>query len=210
MIELSNLTILIDYLGTFAFALSGIRAAGGKDFDLFGAYVIGLVTATGGGTLRDVLLGLRPFWMTQPSYLVITGIALGASLLFRGRLNDFRSTFFLFDAVGLGLFVVVGIEKTLAAGFPFWVAIVMGMITGSVGGVIRDVLVNEVPLLFRRDIYALACVGGGLAYLLCFDLGLPLAVTEFTTAGVVILMRVLAVRYRIRLPVFDARTGGQQ
>ncbi len=129
------------------------------------------MTATGGETLRDILLGVRPFWMTQPSYLIITGVALLASLLLSSKFRYLSRAFFVFDAVGLGLFVVVGIEKTLAAGFPFWVAITMGMITGSVGGVIRDVLVNEVPLLFRRDIYALACVAGGIAYALCFHLG---------------------------------------
>ena len=208
MIDLPQFTIVIDYLGTFAFAISGIRAAGGKDFDLFGAYVIGLVTATGGGTLRDILLGVRPFWMTQPSYLIITGVALLASLLLSSKFRYLSRAFFLFDAVGLGLFVVVGIEKTLAAGFPFWVAITMGMITGSVGGVIRDVLVNEVPLLFRRDIYALACVAGGIAYALCFHFGLLLTLTKIIAAGVVIVIRVLAVRYRIRLPTFEKEQGG--
>ncbi|WP_018620969.1 trimeric intracellular cation channel family protein [Spirosoma luteum] len=210
MIDLPQFTIVIDYLGTFAFAISGIRAAGGKDFDLFGAYVIGLVTATGGGTLRDILLGVRPFWMTQPSYLIITGVALLASLLFSSTFRYLSKAFFLFDAVGLGLFVVVGIEKTLAAGFPFWVAITMGMITGSVGGVIRDVLVNEVPLLFRRDIYALACVAGGIAYALCFHLHVSLSFTKIIAASVVIVIRVLAVRYRIRLPAFEKGRGELQ
>lgn len=202
MIDLPQFTIVIDYLGTFAFAISGIRAAAGKNFDLFGAYVIGLATATGGGTLRDILLGVRPFWMSQPSYLILTGIALLASLFLSSQFKYLSKAFFLFDAVGLGLFVVVGLEKTLAAGFPFWVAILMGMITGSVGGVIRDVLVNEVPLLFRRDIYALACVAGGLAYALCFYLQVSITLTQLTAASVVIMIRVLAVRYQIRLPVF--------
>jgi len=203
MIELPHFTIIIDYLGTFAFAISGIRAAAGKDFDLFGAYVVGLVTAIGGGTLRDILLDVTPFWMTQSSYLIITGLALMASLFFSGKAKYLGSTFFFFDALGLGLFVVVGIEKTLAAGFPFWVAIIMGTITGSVGGVIRDVLVNEVPLLFRRDIYALACVAGGVVYAFCVRLDLPLPIVKIISALMVFLIRILAVRYHIRLPSFD-------
>src|SRR5687767_14680550 len=107
--ELPHFTIVIDYLGTFAFALSGIRAAAGKDFDLFGAYVVGLVTATGGGTLRDLLLGVTPFWMTQPAYLIVTGVALLASLFLSKRSRYLNKTVSLFDAVGLGLFVVVGV-----------------------------------------------------------------------------------------------------
>jgi uncharacterized membrane protein YeiH len=203
--ELPHFTIIIDYLGTLAFALSGIRAAGGKDFDLFGAYVVGLVTATGGGTLRDLLLGVTPFWMTQPAYLIVTGVALLASLLLSKRFKYLNKTVFLLDAVGLGLFVVVGVEKTLEAGYPTWVAITMGMITGSVGGVIRDVLVNEVPLLFRRDIYALACVAGGIAYALCLRFQLPLNLTQIVAATVVIISRLLAVRYHIRLPAYQDR-----
>ena len=156
-----NLINFVDYSGTFAFAISGIRLASAKNFDWFGAYVVGLVTAIGGGTTRDLLLGVTPFWMLQPSYLIITGIALCAIIIAGKRMKVFNNAFFLFDTIGLGLFVVVGIERTIDAGFPFWVTIVMGMITGSVGGILRDILINEVPLIFRKDIYALACILGG-------------------------------------------------
>ena len=199
-------TIYIDYLGTFAFAISGIRSAEGKNFDLFGAYIVGLVTAIGGGTLRDLFLGVTPFWMVQPSYLIVTGIALAASVLFYNATIHLRKTMILFDAIGLGLFVVVGIEKTLQLGFPFWVAIVMGMITGSVGGVIRDVLVNEVPLLFRRDIYALACAAGGVVYAICYYFYVSLPITRLAAAGTVIATRLLALRYNIQLPEFKGRS----
>src|ERR1035437_3762265 len=131
-----NFIDLIDYAGTFAFAISGIRLASAKRFDWFGAYVVGLVTAIGGGTTRDLLLNVTPFWMLQPSYLIVTALALISVILVGKYLIRLNNTFFIFDAVGLGLFVVVGIEQTLDAGFPFWVAIVMGMITGSVGGII--------------------------------------------------------------------------
>lgn len=156
-----NFTILLDLLGTFAFAISGIRLASGKQMDWFGAYIIGLVTAIGGGTLRDLLLDATPFWMLEGKYFLTTGVALIATLLFKDKLFKWGSTLFLFDTIGLGLFTIVGITKSIDAGLPFWVCIIMGTITGSVGGVIRDVLLNEVPLLFRKDIYALACVAGG-------------------------------------------------
>lgn len=196
-----NFIHLIDYAGTFAFAISGIRLASAKRFDWFGAYVVGLVTAIGGGTTRDLLLNLTPFWMLQPSYLIVTAFAL-VSVIFLGKyLIRLNNTFFIFDAIGLGLFVVVGIEKSLAAGFPFWVAIVMGMITGSVGGIIRDILINEVPLIFRKDIYALACVVGGLVFYACYLFHVSPVIMQTASAVSVILTRVIAVKYHISLPV---------
>ncbi|EJF10485.1 MULTISPECIES: trimeric intracellular cation channel family protein [Pontibacter] len=193
----------IDLTGTFAFAISGIRLASGKNIDWFGAYIIGLVTAIGGGTTRDLLLGVTPFWMLDGMYFLTTGIALLAALLFQDRIFRLAGTLFLFDAIGLGLFTVVGISKSLDAQLPFWVAIVMGTITGSVGGLIRDVLLNEVPLLLRRNIYALACVAGGLVYFLCTQLNLSTSVTELMAASVVILVRVVAEKFKIHLPVMS-------
>jgi len=160
-----------------------------------------LVTAIGGGTTRDLLLNVTPFWMLQPSYFVVTAIALVSVILFGKYLIRLNNTFFIFDAIGLGLFVVVGIEKTLETGFPFWVAIIMGMITGSVGGIIRDILINEVPLVFRKDIYALACVVGGLVFFACSHFRISSPVTQTVSAVSVIVVRVLAVKYHISLPV---------
>ncbi|MDD4994308.1 MAG: trimeric intracellular cation channel family protein [Paludibacter sp.] len=196
-----NFINLIDYAGTFAFAISGIRLASAKQFDWFGAYVVGLVTAIGGGTTRDLLLNVTPFWMLQPSYLIVTAFALLSVILLGKYLIRLNNTFFIFDAIGLGLFVVVGIEKSLAAHFPFWVAIVMGMITGSVGGIVRDILINEVPLIFRKDIYALACVVGGLVYYACFQFHVSPVISQIASAVSVILTRVLAVKYHLSLPV---------
>ena len=194
-------TTLLDLLGTFAFAISGIRLASGKQIDWFGAYVVGLATAIGGGTVRDLLLDLTPFWILDGKYLLTTAAALLATLLFKDKIFKWGNTLFLFDAIGLGLFTVVGISKSLAMGLPFWVCIVMGTITGSVGGVIRDVLLNEVPLLLRKDIYALACVAGGLVYFACVQLKLPVNITELVAALVVIAVRVIAVKLHIHLPV---------
>lgn len=194
----------IEYIGAFAFAISGIRLASAKNFDWFGAYVVGLVTAIGGGTLRDLLLGLTPFWMTQPSYLIVTAIALISVILFSKYLIRLSNTFFIFDAIGLGLFVVVGIERTLMQDFPFWVAILMGMITGSAGGIFRDILINEVPLIFRKDIYALACVVGGLVFFCCYKLGASNVLTQIISAVSVILVRILSVKFHISLPVLKS------
>lgn len=196
-----DFTDVIDYVGTFAFAISGIRLAAAKQFDWFGAYVVGLVTAIGGGTMRDLLLGVTPFWMSQPSYLVVTGVALVFVMVFRKYVVHMNNTIFIFDAIGLSLFVVVGIERSLDAGFPFWVAITMGMITGSIGSVTRDILINELPLIFRKDIYALACVFGGFVYLGCYELGAGEVFTEVATALSVILVRIVAVKFHISVPV---------
>lgn len=191
---------IIDYIGTFAFAISGIRLASAKRFDWFGAYVVGFVTAVGGGTIRDVLLDVTPFWMLQSSYLVVTAAALGFVILFGKYVIKLNNTFFIFDAIGLGLFAVVGIEKSITHGYPMWVGVIMGTLTGAAGGVLRDTLINEVPLIFRKEIYALACVFGGLVYYLCIYLGISPTLTQIIAAVSVIVVRILAVKYHISLP----------
>ncbi len=196
----NNFNTILDHLGTFAFAISGIRLASSKKFDIFGAFVVGFITAIGGGTVRDLLIGVTPFWMINSSYLIVTGIALIAYLFFRKLIERMNITIFIFDAIGLGLFTVIGIEKSLDANFSYWVAIIMGMITGSVGGIIRDIAINEVPLIFRRDFYAIACIIGGVIYLICDKIGLTSPVTSSITAATVILLRVVANKYHIQLP----------
>jgi uncharacterized membrane protein YeiH len=190
-----------DYAGTFAFAISGIRLASAKQFDWFGAYVVGIVTAVGGGTVRDILLNCTPFWMEQPSYLIVSGLALLFVIIFRKYVIRLKNTFFIFDAIGLGLFVIVGVVKTIDFGFPMWVAIVMGTITGSFGGMMRDILINEVPLIFRKDIYALACLAGGLVYYVCTLLALPSTFSQSISALSVFVLRILSVKYHISVPV---------
>lgn len=195
-----SFTILIELLGTFAFAISGIRLASVKQIDWFGAYIIGLVTAIGGGTTRDLLLNVTPFWILDSKYFITTGVALLATLLFKDKLFRLGSTLFLFDTIGLGLFTIVGITVSLDAGLPFWVCIVMGTITGSVGGVTRDVLLNEVPLIFRKDIYALACVAGGGVYFIGSYFGLSTDITEIMAASTVIILRLIAVKFHLQVP----------
>ncbi len=192
---------ICDFIGTLAFAISGIRLASAKHFDLFGAYVVGVTTAIGGGTMRDLMLGHPPFWMTNPFYLICSGIALVWVIVFRKLLVKQNNTWFLFDTIGLALFTVTGMEKTLQAGFPFWTAIIMGTMTGAGGGVIRDVLINEVPLIFRKEIYAMSCVLGGIAYWLGMHFDAPAEVSAIACAVVVIAMRLLAVHFKLKLPV---------
>ncbi|MEI3529216.1 MAG: trimeric intracellular cation channel family protein [Alistipes sp.] len=191
---------ILEMLGTLAFAISGIRLASAKRFDWFGAYVVGFTTAIGGGTLRDVMLSMTPFWMLDSIYLVVTAVALGIVIVLGRYLIRLNNTFFIFDAIGLGLFTVVGIEKTLAAGFPLWVAVIMGTLTGAAGGVLRDILINEEPLIFRKEIYALACVFGGVVFWACGQVGISGAVLQITTAAAVIALRIVAVHYGLKLP----------
>lgn len=198
--EITFVTI-IDFIGTFAFAISGIRLASEKNFDLFGAFIVGMATACGGGTLRDLFLGQSPFWMSHLEYIAVTAVALLTYMLCHKFINRIARTMFIFDTIGLALFAVVGIQKTLDAGFPLWTANIMGMVTGAVGGVIRDILINEVPLIFRRDIYALACIGGGIVFSTAFSMELPLLVAQLACAITVIFLRICAVHYHWQLPI---------
>ena len=196
----TTLATILEIVGTLAFAISGIRLAAAKRFDWFGAYAVGLVTAIGGGTTRDLFLNATPFWMINGSYLTVTAVALVFVIIFKQYLVKLENTFFIFDTIGLALFVVVGVEKTLMFGFRFWVAIVMGTITGSVGSIIRDILINEEPLLFRKDIYALACVAGGFMFYLGDQLEFS-SITNQSICGVsVVAVRLLAVKFHWSLP----------
>lgn len=192
---------IIEVLGTIAFAISGIRLAATKRFDWFGAYIVGFVTAIGGGTLRDLLLDIPIFWMQTWWYLAVTGLSLGVVIVFQSWLVRRNRLLFLFDSVGLALFCVIGIQKTLVCGYPMWVATVMGVITGAFGGVIRDILINEEPLVFRKDIYATACLAGALVYWLLGLFGSPVLSQQISCAAVVILLRYLSLRFNLSLPV---------
>ena len=138
--------------------------------------------------------------MTNSFYLICTGFALIWVIIFRKFLIKQENTWFLFDTIGLALFAVVGIEKTLAAGFPFWTAIIMGTMTGAGGGVFRDVFINEVPLIFRKEIYAMACIIGGIAYFICYKIGMGNIASGLMCGLFVIISRILAVHYKIHLP----------
>lgn len=195
------LTKVIELLGTFAFAISGIRHAAIKHFDWFGGYVCGIAVAIGGGTIRDVILDVPIFWMTTPVYMICTAVALLTVVFFGRWMEPLKNAWLVFDTFGLALFTIAGIQRSLDAGQAFWVAIIMGCITGSAGGVIRDVLLNNEPVIFRKEIYAMACVLGGIAYWGGIELGIPVGVTAMVSFGVTCLIRFLAVRYHISLPI---------
>lgn len=187
-------------LGTLAFGISGVRLAARKHFDWFGAYTLGAITAIGGGTLRDLMLDTPVFWMQSWIYLAITGVAFFIVLAFTKVLTSDSKLLFMFDAVGLTLFAITGIQKTLAVGYPMWVAVIMGMITGAFGGVLRDVLLNEEPLFFRKDIYATACIAGGVIYWLADALGLPVWTQQALCVFTILFLRFGALRYGWHLP----------
>ena len=164
---------ILDIIGTFVFAISGIRLAAKKELDLFGAAVIGFVTAVGGGTTRDILLGNYPVgWVNNIIYPAIILAAVPFTYIFRKYIVNLKRTFFIFDTIGIGIFTILGLQKALDLGIHPAIAIVMGMVSAVIGGVIRDILCNEIPLIFRKEIYATACLSGALVFFLLREIGL--------------------------------------
>ena len=191
---------IIEFLGTFAFAISGIRHAAACQFDWFGGFICGVCVAIGGGTLRDVMLGVTPFWMTSPFYIICTLLAQVFVLLFAHSLKRLDNAWFVFDTLGLALFTIAGLQKTVDCGHPMWVAILMGCITGSAGGVIRDIFLNRMPLIFRKEIYAMASIFGGMLYWLLLELQVNVGVASAATFIFICLTRAIAMKYHISLP----------
>lgn len=196
----STVMKIIEVLGTFTFVVSGIRQASAKHFDWFGGFVCGIAVAIGGGTIRDVMLGVTPFWMTSSLYMSCAVLALLFTVVFSRSLKKLDNAWFVFDTLGLGLFTVAGIQKTLECGHPFWVAIIMGCITGSAGGVMRDVFLNNIPVIFQKEIYATACVAGGFLYWGLALLNISVTWMAAITFVVVCSIRFLAVKYHITFP----------
>ncbi|MEM9921696.1 MAG: trimeric intracellular cation channel family protein [Bacteroidota bacterium] len=193
----------LDLIGTMVFAISGALTAKQKQFDIFGAVVIAFVTAVGGGTIRDVLIGSTPVgWMKDLNYLYVILLGVTISLFFRKVVQKLRRTLFLFDTIGIGLFTILGLQKTLDHGIAPIVAVMMGAVSAVFGGVVRDTLCNEIPLIFRKEIYATACIAGGILYLFLQKSSLSADWTVALTVVFTILLRGLAVRYKWTLPSF--------
>lgn len=193
--------LVIDVLGTIAFAISGVLVAMDKKLDLFGVLIIAFVTAVGGGTLRDFLIGNTPVgWMTTPVYLITITATVAGAILFVNQLRYFRKSLFLFDTIGIGLYTMVGVEKGLNAGLSPVMCIILGTITASFGGVIRDILCNEIPVIFRKEVYATICILGGVIYFILIQFPMDTAYAYVAAILSIILMRLLAVRFKISLP----------
>ncbi|WP_136481966.1 trimeric intracellular cation channel family protein [Cognatitamlana onchidii] len=199
----------IDILGTIAFAISGVLVAINKKMDLFGILIIAFVTAVGGGTLRDLLIGNTPVsWMQDMNYTYSILAASVLAIVFKSKINYLRTSLFLFDTIGIGLYTLVGIEKGILAGLHPIICIALGTITASFGGVIRDILCNEIPVIFRKEIYATACILGGTAYFLLSELPIKNNVAFIIAAVMVVVIRLLAVKFKIALPSIYGNKSG--
>lgn|SRR5690554_2417773 len=194
----------LDILGTVAFAISGSLAAINKKFDFFGVLIIALATAIGGGTLRDLLIGNTPVsWLMNLQTFYIIIISAIITVIFRRKLGILRTSLFLFDTIGIGIFTIVGIEKGLSVDLSPVVCILLGTITACFGGVTRDILCNEIPVIFRKEIYATACLLGGLMFFILKYFSVNDNFIYIATAGTIIVIRILAVKYRWSYPPIE-------
>ncbi|WP_194852050.1 trimeric intracellular cation channel family protein [Nonlabens antarcticus] len=192
---------IFDLLGTIAFAISGALAAFSKKLDPFGVIILAFVTAAGGGTLRDILIGIQPVsWMLNMNLVYTIIICVIITTIFRKWLLKLSKTLFLFDTIGIGLYTVVGLELGLQAGLHPLICITLGCVTACFGGVIRDILINEIPVIFRKNIYATACIIGGLVYFLMIKIGVLENFVFAIAASTVFLIRLLAVVFKLELP----------
>ena len=192
-----------ELLGTFFFAISGALAIQDHHDDLFGAGFLGFVTAIGGGTLRDIMLGIYPLvWIGDIYFLYTIFAGVIIAYLFYKSLVRLKRTFLFFDALGISFFTILGVEKALSLGVRPEIAAIMGMFSAVMGGVIRDVLTNETPVLFRKEIYATACLAGAILYLILYKFGVDRHANLIISILVIFVVRLLAVTYKLSLPSF--------
>lgn len=195
-----NIIYCIDLLGTMVFAISGAMAANRSGIDIFGATFTGFVTAIGGGSLRDVFLNLRPIWVDDSNYLIAILIGVLISIAGNKQLHRLARTLTFFDALGIGFFCVVGVQKSLTYESTQTAAVILGVFSAVMGGVIRDTLMNEMPLIFRKEIYATACLSGAIIYMILGSWGVDTAVNAFVSTLTVSAIRLTAVKYKLSLP----------
>lgn len=192
---------IVDILGTISFAISGALAGFKNKLDPFGIAIIAFVTAAGGGTLRDILLGISPVsWMTNMNLVYTILVCVLVTFIFSKWLLKLRKTLFLFDTIGIGLYTVVGLEMGITFGLHPVICITLGCVSACFGGVIRDILVNEVPVIFRKNIYATACIAGGVIYFVLRKYGVPENIIFIVSGLSVIVIRLLAVKFKWQLP----------
>lgn len=195
---------LLDIIGTMAFAMSGALTAMHKRLDPFGVFIIAFVTAVGGGTLRDVLIGRTPVgWMMNLQYVYVIILGFFLAIIFRKKFDKLRTSLFLFDTIGLGVFTLIGLERGILTGLHPVICIALGTMTACFGGVTRDILCNEIPTVFRREIYATICIFGGIVFFGLRKLNLEDDILYLVTSIVIISIRLLAVKYKWYLRAFE-------
>ena len=198
-----QINFAIEILGTISFSMSGSFAAMQKRLDPFGVLIIAFVTSVGGGTVRDLLLDVPVFWMHD---LLMCGVILITSIfsmVFKSIEKNFKVTLFIFDSFGLGLFTLIGVQKGLNADIHPLICIGLGTITGCFGGIIRDILLNRIPLIFRKEIYASACIIGGATFLLLTTFtNLSYTIIQIFTILLIVAIRTFAVKYHWQMPKF--------
>ena len=200
--EIHFFMLSLEVVGAFAGAISGVRLASVKRYDWFGASVIGFITSAGGGTLRDILLRVEPFWMSDPTYLIVSALAVVSIWLFGRRFISGQITWFIFDTISISLFMMIGLHKAILHGYRPWCAVVLGVVTAVFGGIMRDICINEVPLIFRKELYALACAAGGILYFLLPFVGVEsIYVRNIAGMALIFVIRALAIKYHLGVPV---------
>ncbi|RQO71966.1 MULTISPECIES: trimeric intracellular cation channel family protein [unclassified Pedobacter] len=193
----------IETLGTVAFSISGSFAAMQRRLDPFGVLIIAFVTSIGGGTVRDLLIGDTPVaWMRDVNYCLLILLTSLATIFFKTHIKKFKVTLFLFDSAGLGLFTMLGIQKGIMFGLSPGICVALGTITGCFGGVIRDTFLNTIPLIFRKEIYATACILGGILYFTLKHFNLKEDVANISVIAFIFVFRIVVVKYKLTLPKF--------
>lgn len=194
---------ILDLFGVAVFAVTGALAAGLKRMDVFGMVVVAIVTAIGGGTIRDVILGVPVVWISSPVYVLVATAAALATFAVPRVVRRVEPMLYVFDALGLAVFTVIGCQKAISVGVSYIIVVVMGGITGVAGGVIRDILCGEIPLVLRKEIYAIASLLGGVTLVVLFDYGVARGPAVLMAAAVTLVVRLVAIHYGLSLPVAD-------
>lgn len=194
---------ILDIIGIIAFAMSGTLVAIHKKLDPFGVIIVAFVTAIGGGTLRDILIDNPVSWMHNLNYVYAIIAASIFTIIIRKRIDYLRKSLFLFDAIGLGTFTIIGTEIGIQHEFHPIISVILGTITATFGGVIRDVLCNEIPVIFRKEIYAIACIVGAVIFIILNTLDVSSNSVYILTTLIIIAIRLLAVKYKLSLPTFN-------
>jgi len=196
---------VIEILGIVSFTMSGAFAAMQRRFDPFGVVIISFVTSVGGGTIRDLLLDVPIFWMRDIKMCAIIFMTAIFSMIFKSFEKNFKVTLFIFDSFGLGLFTIMGITKGMSAELHPIICIVLGTITGCFGGIMRDTLLNKIPLIFHKEIYATTSIaGGGVFLVLSKHTELSSFFVQILTILLIVAIRTLAVKYHWEIPKFYA------